>query len=677
MNFETYNKHVNSLNFGKQLPEAIYIHINSICKISSELSAFVSRVSSALKISTDNWNIIKLSKKDFRLSLLHYPDFDNYPYPALHTSYTIDLTKLTLRKADYSTAHNPPILHRREAFLHPDEQQVPFYKSFTEEGERIGLYVNTRSIGLKNHWQKLIAKHGYTLDDEGHLFLQQSHMPETSTEPGKFIARHKTALSRNKLSTPMYHLATRGYLNGEYSLLDYGCGRGDDIRELEANGINSVGWDPVFSPDVELECSDIVNLGFVINVIEDQTERCETLKRAFGFAEKLLVVSAMLGTERIYQKFKSFKDGVITSRNTFQKYYQQAELKNYIESVLSNNAIAAGPGIFLVFKDKIEEQKYLLEKQRTSQAWRQISKTRERIINERAYVEIHDKYSELLDSFWFACLDFGRTPSFEEFDQSEQLVSAVGSLKKAIYICIKKYSEEDLNFSRKRRIDDLLVYFSLEFFSRRKPYSRMPESLKKDIKSFFGSYSRARDMGEKLLFSISSIDEIYKACKDASSAIPKAILNGQHDLIFHRSYFNQLPTILRVYVGCAIQLYGEIDNVDLIKIHIASGKVSLMIYDNFDDSPIPLLRERIKIKLREQDIDFFDYVGEFQPQPLYNKSLYIDENFHDYSDQIEFDKQLEKIGIKTYGEKGPSAESLKTQLRSLGYLLDGYRICKA
>ena len=46
-----------------------------------------------------------------------------------------------------------------------------------------------------------------------------------------------------------------------------------------------------------------------------------------------------------------------------------------------------------------------------------------------------------------------------------------------------------------------------------------------------------------------------------------------------------------------------------------------MIYDNWDKD-VPLLKERIKIKLREQDIDYFDYIDEYKPQPLYNKKYY-------------------------------------------------------
>ncbi len=46
-----------------------------------------------------------------------------------------------------------------------------------------------------------------------------------------------------------------------------------------------------------------------------------------------------------------------------------------------------------------------------------------------------------------------------------------------------------------------------------------------------------------------------------------------------------------------------------------------MRYDNWSKNE-PLLIERVKIKLRELDIDFFDYSGEFEPVPLLNKAYF-------------------------------------------------------
>jgi DNA phosphorothioation-associated putative methyltransferase len=138
------------------------------------------------------------------------------------------------------------------------------------------------------------------------------------------IARHRTAISRSSLSTPMRALAQWGYLDGAPTVLDYGCGRGDDVRALCAAGVLATGWDPHFAPDAPREPSDVVNLGFVLNVIEDPDERSSALRAAFGLARRVLSVAVMLngrggGAEHA--------DGVLTTRLTFQKYFGQAELR--------------------------------------------------------------------------------------------------------------------------------------------------------------------------------------------------------------------------------------------------------------------------------------------------------------------------------------------------------------
>ena len=111
------------------------------------------------------------------------------------------------------------------------------------------------------------------------------------------IERERTALHRTALSSPIQHLLRFGFLDERNSLFDYGCGRGDDVRLLAEMGIAAEGWDPVFRPETERTHADVVNLGFVLNVIEDAREREETLKRAFALARKVLIVSVMLGYE--------------------------------------------------------------------------------------------------------------------------------------------------------------------------------------------------------------------------------------------------------------------------------------------------------------------------------------------------------------------------------------------
>ena len=60
------------------------------------------------------------------------------------------------------------------------------------------------------------------------------------------------AIARSRLSAPVQALARWGFLDGLPSFLDYGCGRGDDIRALVQAGLDVVGWDPYYAPDVLL-----------------------------------------------------------------------------------------------------------------------------------------------------------------------------------------------------------------------------------------------------------------------------------------------------------------------------------------------------------------------------------------------------------------------------------------
>ncbi len=599
------------------------MHKTAIGLLPEKLHEFVLYTAKNSKIGTKQWDLIKLHKRDFKITLLSYPTFFDEPYPPLQRSHTIDLTKGATRTANYKNSENPPILHRRETFVAPDHPEMDFFTSFTKEGEAIGLYENTKIIGFKQNWERLIKRKGYCLDTDSRLQpLVSRGISVEGHSVTDDIQRHKTAISRGALSVPLFLIAKRGYLNGDYTVLDYGCGKGDDLNELVEHGVDCLGWDPSHRPEAKLDERDIVNLGFVINVIEDRKERIETLRKAFSFAKKLMIVSAMLGNESVYERFKPYGDGVITARNTFQKYFRQGELQQFIESNLEENAIALGPGVFAIFKDKLEEQQYLLERQRTRHQWRQLSTRPPKIINKKKARDLFERNKPLFEDFWYTCMDLGRLPANDEFEQHEQIIQVINSHSKAFNLCCEYFDITAFKHATQGRIEDLQIYFALSFFKKRDAYARMPLGLQRDIKAFFGKYTEARGRGRSLLFSIAATEVIYEACVKAHNSLPASQLNGQHDLIFHKQYLNQCPKELRIYIGCAVQLYGDLDNIDLIKVHIGSGKVSLMIYDDWNKE-VPLLKERIKIKLRDQDIDFFDYYDPYQPPPLENKAVFV------------------------------------------------------
>lgn len=66
-------------------------------------------------------------------------------------------------------------------------------------------------------------------------------------------------------------------------------------------------------------------------------------------------------------------DRILTRRNTFQKYFEQQELQQYIEDALETTAVPAGLGVFYVFRDPAEQQDFLAGRSRRAIDWTQIS----------------------------------------------------------------------------------------------------------------------------------------------------------------------------------------------------------------------------------------------------------------------------------------------------------------
>jgi DNA phosphorothioation-associated putative methyltransferase len=579
----------------------------------------------------------------------------------------------TCRTTSYQDSENPPILHRKETLVPTSYPKYKHFRELTLEGEKAGLYKKSRRIGFRKNWERLIAQSGYALID-GRIVRRNDH---SATLAGGDLAdvdiqRHLTAVDRDKLSTPMQSLARHGYLDGEHSILDYGCGKGHDLLELEAHGIDAVGWDPAYRPVGEKRPSDIVNLGFVINVIEDRQERAEALRRAYAFAKQLLVVSVMLGGEATTQKFRPYKDGVVTSRGTFQKYYTQAELRDFIESALTTKAVAVGPGLFYVFKDELEEQEFLVNRQRIKREWKHLVQ-RDRQSPSVDYQAVIEKNLDLFKDFWSTCLDFGRPPANDEFERSDELRRVIGSHRKALNASKEYFGNDDYEASKVGRKKDLTVFLALSFFDRHRAYSRMPISLQRDVRAFFQKPSMAYDFAEEALFAIADTEMISTACRNAYHKLRCGRFDPHHSYTFLARLAADLPPLLRIYIGCAAQLYGDLEQIDLIKIHHTSGKLSLMSYDDFSN-PLPQLMERVKIRMRDQIVDYFPHSQTRGAQLLYKKSQYLPRNHHDFERQLAFDRSLSDVPNICLDGYGPTLLELQDLLSASKLAISGFRL---
>jgi DNA phosphorothioation-associated putative methyltransferase len=102
------------------------------------------------------------------------------------------------------------------------------------------------------------------------------------------VERHRTAIRRTALSRPIQLAQECGILTHQETIFDYGCGHGDDVRLLTEGGFSATGWDPLnFDTGAKLSAS-IVNLGYVLNVIEEPDERRDALLSAWELAQDAL-----------------------------------------------------------------------------------------------------------------------------------------------------------------------------------------------------------------------------------------------------------------------------------------------------------------------------------------------------------------------------------------------------
>jgi len=477
----------------------------------------------------------------------------------------------------------------------------------------------------------------------------------------------------------MQALARHGFLEGEHRLFDYGCGRGDDLAVLATAGIAASGWDPHYAPDAPLEEADIVNLGYVLNVIERPEERIETLRKAFSLARESLCVAVMITGKADTSGLTPYQDGFLTSRGTFQKYFSPGEIAALIQDATGQEAIPVGPGIFFVFRDKIAEQRFLEGRHRRRPdishlmaivpppATQPSPEDEQLLENERTEIE----------ATWRRALELGRLPHPDELEAAtaERLAETVGSIRKAAQLAQQLFDPAGLKEARERRLADLSVYFALNLFKQRQGYHELPPELQRDIKAFFGSYAQAESAGRELLFSLGEPETLLSACEQAAAA-GWGHLFEEHSLQLHTDLIERLPPPLRTYIGCAEVLYGDIgpDSADLVKIHIHSGKLTLLRFDDFMGKPLPILCERIKIKMRALDIDFFDYTGDDDPPCLPFKSRYMAPDQEGYERQKRFDDALMQLELCDPEDHGPPASALQAALVQKGYRVEGFSL---
>lgn len=543
------------------------------------------------------------------------------------------------------------------------------------------------------------------------------------------IERHKTAMSRSDLSRPVKQALDDALLPRIASFFDFGCGHGDDVRQLRLLGYEANGWDPVHAPLEPLQSADVVNLGYVVNVIEHINERREALKSAWGLATGILIVAARLDWELSGFRGRPFKDGFVTGDNTFQKFYSQDELRGWIESTLGHKPVAASPGVFYVFRDPALRETLLASRSRGRRHQRTVAEliyaeNREALKPLESWIKenhslptavdvpngegLIDKFGSIRSAFgilrrastvadWSTVdagsrnkserrfeqelevlqplIDYveqrGRLPRTGELEAETELVETFGSIGRGFTLIRRVTGSARWNEAAETAKRDLLVYVALSNFGGRPRFSDLPSDIQHDVRDLVGSYKTACSEADEMLFQVGDLELISRVCADSSigKLTPEA-------LYVHVSALGHLHPLLRLYEGCSRVLVGEVPGHVVLKLNRLKPQVSYLLYPDFDKRAHPPVIGSIVCRISKLEVAYRSFRESNNPHILHRKDLVVAPDYPLYdrfarlSDREEASGLLNQVGI---GTEAGWAEVL----RSAGIRIKGHRLYSA
>jgi DNA phosphorothioation-associated putative methyltransferase len=442
-------------------------------------------------------------------------------------------------------------------------------------------------------------------------------------------------------------------LKPESSVLDYGCGRGQDVARLRSMGFGVDGWDPFYAPDGPLVEHDVVLLNYVLNVIEDVSERRQTLRRAWQFASRALIVSCRLKWELGALNAVESGDGVITSRNTFQHFYSPNEIRQLVEDVTGQRCVSPSPGVVYVFRRDEDRFAYLAREAITQFEW----------------TDSEDYTSAVAEIVSFT-EDRGRPPLFEEIP--EGLVPLLGRLSRRALVDIAKQgaSPERVAEGFKRSTLDTLLYLGTSIFNGRVALSDLPLNVQADIKHCFKSYREACARADRLLTKIRDDTYIRGAMRNSPGKLTATAL------YVHRRAVPKIPVVLRLYEHCGFVAAGRPEGWNVLKLEHRGRRVAWSAYPEFEKDPHPTLDWTYAVDMSSLEGSFQRF-GDRSNRPL----LHRKEEFLAPEDPaVAKYSRLTSAEVKAGLYQNPTMIGLETgwasELERCGVELRGHRLVK-
>ncbi len=472
------------------------------------------------------------------------------------------------------------------------------------------------------------------------------------------VMRHRTALLRRRFSGPVQLLLDDGLLTTGTSFFDYGCGYGEDVKFLKKMQFDAAGWDPHYAPDSPKKRAQIVNLGYVLNVIEDPAERTSTLKAAFDLSEHLLVVAVMIRTQGpLVATETSFADGVLTSWHTFQKYYSPREFREYLENTLGVEARLVSPGIAYVFKSAELQQQFLQNRFAASKA------TLAESVRQQMVQDVISRYVSLYH-------ELGRAPDKTEFADLATIKRIFCSEQAAAEALRAELNLETVKQAAERHRSALLIALCRELIrtdARLKP-SELDGEMLKQLRLYFGKWEEAHTAALKQLKELGDLAQVSRYIN--ASSVGKILPD---DIYIHRDSLAFAPEMLQLLVELAKTLLPADVQWNIAKIARNSYHVTFMEYANFYEDAHPPLLGAMKVLLHKNKLEYRDYRTRENPPILHRKELFIHSGHPLFETFSQLTRAEEEAGLLGHNHIG-TVEGWQKLLAAKGVRVEGHAL---
>lgn len=467
------------------------------------------------------------------------------------------------------------------------------------------------------------------------------------------VYRPRTAIARNRLSLPARIAVDDNVITNDTTVLDYGCGRGDDIGHLAELGIATQGWDPHYRPEPAPAPADVVLLTYVLNTIEDLAERKATLQAALQLARRCLVASTRLRWEEGSVRGEDYHDGVVTSRGTFQALHRPEEFRLWTRMVTGIRPISPCPEAVYLFTDAVAQTNHIHRRYRKATA------------SDDPGLDPLQRLANHLQAY-------GRPPRpYELPDLTKQLEATYGTITRATSAAQHLTNPDTTATVARRRKNDLIVALAMDTFHGRPPLNQLPPSTIADVRAFFGNYRNAYTTAEKLLLAAGRPELIKRAAHSSRTGklTPTA-------LYVHTSALDRLPPLLRIYEACARIVAGTPEEANLVKLHHDQPAVSYLTYPDFNEDPHPRLATSLFVHIGNQKTRWTSYRTSINRPLLHRKEEFVTPDHPDAAKWRRLTAQELARGLYNDPSRIGTEQGWSDVLASQGVELRGHRLVR-